>query len=252
MKYFFVFLFALTFTISEGQKRDSLPHRLNTIKLNLVSRWLYSNSYVFSYERITKPNQSFAVMGGVVNFPSIADFGSSIKVKEERKKKGYVYGGEYRFYLQKENKFAAPHGVFVGPYVNYFHFSNDRTLVYTPPGNTTTSSALMTMDLNVLNIGAQLGYQFVIKDRWTIDLVFIGPSISNYSVKLKVNGDFDVSEQDILESEILSALVNRFPLIGDLLTDQSVKVQGKTQQWAGGFRYQANVGYHFGRKNKKK
>src|SRR6187551_30542 len=141
MKYFFVVLFALTLTVSVGQKRDSLPGRLNTIKLNLVSRWLYSDSYVFSYERITKPNQSFAVMGGVVYFPSIHDFGSSIKVKEERNKKGYVYGGEYRFYLRKENKFAAPHGVFVGPYVNYFHFSNDRNLVYTSPGATTTSNA---------------------------------------------------------------------------------------------------------------
>jgi len=251
MKYTFLLLVVLIASVCTAQKQDTLPARRNIIKLNLTTRWLYSNSTVLSYERITRPHQSFAVMAGVVNFPTIADFGSRIKVKEETKKRGYVYGGEYRFYLMKENKFAAPHGVFIGPYMNFFHFSNHRNLTYTSPGTTTSSSALMKMDLNVLNIGAQLGYQFVIKNRWTIDLVFIGPSISNYSVKIDLDGDFDVSEEEILESEILSALVDRFPLVGDLLTDKAVKAHGKTERWAPGFRYQFNVGYHFGRKKKK-
>jgi hypothetical protein len=152
--------------------------------------------------------------------------------------------------LKKENKHRAPHGVYIGPFATYYFFNNERSLTYTSPETQVTSNANLKMDINVLNIGAQIGYQFVIKNRWTIDMVFLGPSVANYTMKLKLDSDLDFDES-ILENEILAALVDRFPIVGDLLTDQTVKLQGRNSQWAGGFRYQLNVGYHFGRKKKK-
>jgi hypothetical protein len=250
MKYLFAFLFFGGTIFCSAQKKDSIQLRHNTIKLNLVSSAIFTNSVVFSYERVTKRNQSWVLTAGVMRFPTLADFGSSIHVKDETKKTGFVLGGEYRFYLKKENKYPAPHGVYIGPYTNYYLFSNDRNLTYTSSDGQTTTSALLKTDISVLNIGAQVGYQFVIKNRWTIDLVIFGPSVAYYGMKLNLDGDFDLTEEEILENEILAALTDRFPLIKDLLTDKDVKLQGTNSSWSAGFRYQLNVGYHFGRRKK--
>lgn len=244
----FFLLFAVVFC-SKAQQ-DTSQNRLNTLKVNLVNSMLFSNSAAFSFERVTKSHQSWSAMLGVVKFPTLGDLGSNIQVKKDGNQSGFVMGGEYRFYLKKENKYLAPHGVFLGPYTNFFNFSNDRELSFTSSSTGAITQASLKSDINVLNIGVQLGYQFVINDRWTIDMIFMGPSVSRYAMKLKLDGNYDLSEEDIYENEILAGLVDRFPVIKDLLTDQSVKLNGKVSKWAPGFRYQLNVGYRFGRKMK--
>jgi hypothetical protein len=102
----------------------------------------------------------------------------------------------------------------------------------------------------VLNIGAQLGYQFVIGNRWAIDLMFIGPSVSRYSAKLNLDGDFSEIELDEAQKEIVDKLVGKFPLLGDVLDEESVTVKGTNSAWSAGWRYQFQIGYHFGRKRK--
>jgi len=250
MKYLATFLFFGTAIFCNAQKGDSTVQRRNTIKLNLITSAIFQNSTALSYERVTKPNQSWVITVGNMRFPTLADFGSSIHVKDETQKSGFLVGGEYRFYLKKENKYPAPHGVYIGPYVNYYLFKNSRNLEYTSPDDQTTSSAILKTDINVLNIGAQLGYQFVIKNRWTIDMVIFGPSMAHYSMKLGLDGDFEITEEEILENEILTALTDKFPIIKDLITDKDVTLQGRNSTWSAGFRYQLNVGYHFGRRKK--
>jgi hypothetical protein len=231
-----------------AQQADSVQTHLNTIKVNLISSAIFRNSLVGSYERVLKPRQSLGVMVGVVRFPTIADFGSLIHVVDDNKQTGFVVGAEYRFYLKKENKYLAPRGVYVGPYATYYGFKNDRALTYTSPDTQATTDALLTMDIKVLNIGAQLGYQFVIKNRFTIDLVIIGPSLANYQLKSTLEGDFDVTEEEILENEILAALTARFPGLKDLLTDKNLDLRGDNAAWSAGFRYQLNIGYRFGKR----
>jgi hypothetical protein len=53
-----------------------------------------------------------------------------------------------------------------------------------------------------------------------------------------------------LRDKFLAALTDRFPLIKDLLGNESVDVHGTSSKWAGGFRYQMNIGYRFGRAKK--
>jgi hypothetical protein len=188
-------------------------------------------------------------MVGYVQFPQLGNLGSSITVKNVNSNTGYVIGGEYRFYLKKENKYAAPHGVYIGPYTNFFKFNNERTLQFTSSSGV-TSEATLSSKIQVLNIGVELGYQFVIKDRWTFDVIFIGPSLSNYRANLMLDGNFDASEEDLLEGKILAALADRFPMIKDLIANEAVNVHGTSSKWAGGFRYQMNIGYRFGRAKK--
>ncbi len=237
---------ALPFAVNA---QDSTRMRSNTIKINLVSSFLYSSSAALSYERVVKPNQSWAIMAGYLQFPNLGNLGSSFATQQIKSNTGYVIGGEYRFYLKKENKYTAPHGVYIGPYLNFFRFNNERTMSYTSSSGV-TSQATLNSKFGVLNVGVQLGYQFVVKDRWTFDFIFIGPSLSNYNANISLDGNLDAAGENELRDKVVAALMDRFPLIKDLVGNEDVTVHGTSSKWAGGFRYQMNIGYRFGRSKK--
>lgn len=232
---------------ANAQENDDGLSRRNTIKYHFISTALYEDeSFVLSYERITKPNQSFAIMAGVVQFPLSVNLGSIVNVTSDGAKNGFMFGGEYRFFLKKENKYPAPRGVFIGPYANTYRFGNDRTFTITPQDGSPPKEAILTSNISVINIGFQMGYQFVLNNRWTIDMVFIGPSISRYHLKARLDGDFDIDEEDLIGHELLLGLLDRFPLLKELLEDEEIDLQGSNNKWAPGFRYQLNLGYRFG------
>ena len=220
--------------------------RKNVIKLE-VTHALYPNSLVMSYERVTRPNESFAFTAGYEEFPPVVDVNSSIHVRQNLKQNGFKTGMEYRFYLRSENRHPAPHGTYVGPYLTFHNFNNTRAIEVDYNG--ATEYGELETDFNILNIGFQLGHQFVLGNRWTIDVVAIGPAISNYRAKLKLNGEFTF-DKDEVQSEILLKLLDRFPMLEDLLTDKEISSQGRFDAWSYGWRAQLHVGYYFGRKKK--
>jgi len=240
-------LFILTTCYQSVLGQEAMPLRRNTIKVDLTSNLLFRNAINFSYERVTKPSQTLGITLGYQQFPKITSLGSSIQSEGERDRTGYKVGAEYRFYLKKENKYQAPHGVYLGPYMSYLFFKNERDLLITKD-NGDEVNATYQSKISVFNIGFQVGYQFVINDRWTIDLVFIGPSISRYGAKFRLDGNFTVDEEHEYQNEIVQALVDRFPGLEDLITDHEVDSGGKVDTWGYGYRYQVLFGYRFGHK----
>lgn len=240
-----VFLTSSLNLYAQDTQREN--QRKNTIKVDLTGVLVYSASAVFSYERITKPNQSFAISAGYLEFPNLTSIGDNIKATKDLGRSGFKGGVEYRFYLAKENKYRAPHGVYIGPYAAYLQFTNERNFEMTAEDGELKSGFLKT-DLNVANIGVQLGYQFVLNNRWTIDLVFVGPSISRYDARLTVDSNLDLDEQEILQNEVIQALISKFPLLDDLIQDKTIETNGRLDSWSYGYRYQFLIGYHFGRK----
>lgn len=228
-----------------AQESDPVQ-RMNVVKVEL-SQALYPGSLIVSYERVTKPYQSFSISFGYQQFPPLVDISSTIRVREDINRSGYKFGAEYRFYLKSENKFVAPHGLYIGPYVTYHYFYNNRDIEVNTSG--VQEVAQLETDFMILNVGIQLGYQFVIDNRWTIDLVTVGPAISNYHANMKLNGTFTF-DKDQVQNEIFLKLLNRFPLLEDLLPNKEVSSLGKYDAWAFGWRFQFMVGYHFGRKKK--
>lgn len=239
MKHFLsIGLFLMAFSVF-GQESDTLKYRRNIVKLDLTSYMLYRQAVVFSYERVVKPHQTWGVTVGYERFPAVAQ---SSLTKEDNGG-GYKYGGEYRFYLAKENKYAAPRGIYIGPYYTSHAFNSKRFLEVEHDG--VTDKATLNSQLRVHNFGAQLGYQFVFNDRWTIDLVLVGPSFSNYRAKMRLEGDFTFDPEDI-QNEYLLELIDQFPILEDILTGQEVDAKGKVDTWALGYRYQFLIGYRFG------
>ncbi|MBT1699774.1 DUF3575 domain-containing protein [Fulvivirgaceae bacterium PWU4] len=223
------------------------PARANTMKVDITSHLLYRKAFVLSYERVTKPQQSFCFTAGYQQFPKITSLGQGIRTVGDVKQTGFKAGAEYRFYLATENKHPAPHGVYLGPFASYLYFSNDRNVEITSADGSQTRNALQSSVISVVNIGFQLGYQFVINNRWTIDLVFVGPSVTHYDVSLNLEG-VTASEEWEYNNRILKRLIDRFPLLSDLIQDKSVEHDGTSDSWSFGYRYQLLIGYHFGRK----
>lgn len=230
-----------------AQDTLSLPGRRNTIKVEFTSFALYRQPIVLSYERVVKRNQSMVFTAGLQKFPAVLNLGQGIFVSRDISASGHKLGFEYRFYLKKENKYAAPRGVYIGPYISYLGFSNQRDL--TVDLNGTPESATLKTKFSIINPGVQLGYQFVLNNRWAIDLIFIGPSVSNYRGKMTLEGNFTFDPENV-QNEILQNMIDRFPALEDLLTDGTVDREGTINTWSYGFRYQIHVGYHFGRKSK--
>ncbi|MEQ1588102.1 MAG: DUF3575 domain-containing protein [Cyclobacteriaceae bacterium] len=243
-----VILLLSTLTLAQAQRGDT-TFRRNTIKVDITSYWLYRNAAVFAYERVTKnkPYQTWGITAGFQQLPPLFGTLDNINVTRETAAFGMKLGGEYRFYLQKENKYKAPRGIYLGPYTTLHNYSNNRSIEV--DNNGLTEYADLKTDLNILNIGVQLGYQFVLNNRWTIDLVFIGPSVSNYVLKANLEGNIS-SDPDEITNEVVLALIDRFPAFEELINEGEVVSNGKVNYWGAGYRYQFQIGYHFGRKKK--
>lgn len=248
MKFFYSAILLMSIFSGANAQRGDTTWRRNTVKLDVTSYWLYRNAIVFSYERVVKnhPNHTWSVTAGSQEFPAFSGL-DNVNVRKDSKATGLKLGAEYRFYLKKENKYGAPHGVYLGPYTSFHNYSNTRTIEVN--NNGTIETAVLDADLDILNIGFQLGYQFVINNRWTIDLVFVGPSVSNYRFKSKMSGNFTFDTDDIT-NEVVLGLIEKFPAIGELIDEGEVVSNGKIDYWGYGYRYQLQVGYHFGRKKK--
>jgi hypothetical protein len=247
IRHAFAFLVCvMSFTLVKGQSKDSLrtaKDYKNIIKLNLTSNILYSLPLI-EYERIVKKNQSFSVQVGIVSLPfgksSTAD---SLYFQSDVKKSGYSLTADYRFYLASENKDPAPHGVYIGPYFGYYQFDNERTMRI----GSSPSPIVLNSKIQVVSIGVQLGYQFVLgkQKRWTLDCIVVGPSLTNYNANLKLTGNVDPAKIDEALKKILDGVANRFPIVGDLLKERTADFKGSADSWTAGFRYSMHLGFRF-------
>ena len=127
---FFSLIISIFSTLSSfAQETKELK---NTFKINLTAGILYKNVLQFGYERVIGKNQSLNIVGGYNEFPSDISLDlSNTQLSGTHKKSGYMFGADYRFYLSKENKYSAPHGVYLAPFVTFYQFSSDRQLTYT-------------------------------------------------------------------------------------------------------------------------
>ena len=110
--------------------------------------------------------------------------------------------------------------------------------------NGTKEQANLNSEFNVFNVGFQLGYQFVLKERWTIDIAFAGPSISHYKYKMRFDGN-PAFNQDDIKNDIILDLLDRYPFLKDVVNNKEATSSGDLDTWGAGYRYQLTVGYRF-------
>jgi hypothetical protein len=246
LRIYILILFTLIVSIQGRAQQDSTNIKRekqlkNVAKLNISSWVLYSNGVQIAYERLLSSHTSVTLFGGYITFPMptfIAN--SSLNFSQDKIKSGYTFGSEFRFYLSKENKYNAPHGVYLAPFISFYHFNNQRN------GSDSTNQDQLTLNttMDFLNIGGELGYQFVIKKRFTVDCVLFGPAITSYYFSLQLNGSSSGDHSQEVQ-DILDAIKQKYPLIKELTSGQKLSTSGVSNFWSLGFRYVVQIGYRF-------
>jgi len=235
---------SLNHVCSQDSVQLPADYKKNVVKWNITPFiiWSYRNINL-SYERVLKPNRSFSVNAGYFELPSTGIY-DSLNIKNTKNKSGFTVSGDYRFYFKNKNINPAPDGLYWGIYSSFHHyqFQNDITVI-----NSTAVQGALDLDakLNILSFGAELGYQFVIKERLTLDFIFIGPSLSMYNYQVSLQGDLTADEENEYIQGVIDVLYSLFPGLDRLVDEQLVNENGISTSDGFGFRYMFQIGYRF-------
>ena len=243
---FIILVLEQTATAQETKKEEK--QRNNTIHINITNPLIFgSGSIVLGYERLLKNKKhSFTINIGLTSFP---DFGlienDSLKhLNKLKDQKGFNVSADYRFYLLKENKHPAPRGVYIGPYYSYNYFGNHNSWEI-KNSNGSTAIVESEVKLNVHTIGFEFGYQFVFRDRISLDMVLLGPGVGTYDFKAGFSNNLsDAAKQKILEA-LDGALAEKFPGYGIIVNEEEFKRKGSTDRTTIGYRYMVQLGFRF-------
>jgi hypothetical protein len=116
-------IFAISGFRANAQTTDSTNKTVkefkNTIKLNVSNRLIYDNALQLGYERLINNHQAINIFVGYNEFPVDLNLHlESTSFTGTKKKSGYAFGAEYRFYLSNENKYNAPRGIYLAPFIS--------------------------------------------------------------------------------------------------------------------------------------
>ena len=248
MKYIFIILASSLFFASTLLAQDSLAHsnRKNTIRWNPTPMVLIGpKSIVFGYERVINPNQTISInIGSLVKSPFTNKYGEEVHLLQEHNTGGFLTSLDYRFYFKNRNKRLAPDGVYWGPYFSYYKlwFKGSSSIL---ENGVTVNTINFDTKLEMINIGVQIGYQFVIKDRFTIDMILVGPSYSYYKANMKFDAEVDLDEDSEFYKKMQDLLENMAPGLSTVLENKELTSSGKLGFSYYGFRYLVQFGYRF-------
>jgi len=199
--------------IAQEENKELKKEYRNTIRFNATNPILFGGkSIIFGYERILKNNRSFSVNLGQAGFPKF-EFSNtdSLKSRSIDEEKGYHFSADYRFYLSKENKYAAPRGVYIGPYYsyNYIERKNSWEIKSTEGGPFQEVESKTSLSVNA--IGFELGYQFVFWNHFSLDMILLGPGVAFYNLKALVGSNLSEADKQKFFDKPNQALADKLP-----------------------------------------
>lgn len=233
-----IFSATCTFAQADGKK--------NTVYVNLTNPLIFgSKAFVIGYERVLTKNQSFTFNIGRTSLPAFGKGSNidSVSLKNNSNEKGFHIGGDYRFYLSKENKYEAPRGVYIGPYYSFNSFSRSNewllnSATFDGTVNTNTS-------LSIHTFGAQLGYQFVFWKKLAVDLILLGPGVGVYKIEADLNTTLSADDEALFFDKLNGYLEDKIPGYNLVIDEGEFRKNGSVKTTTLGYRYMINVGFRF-------
>jgi hypothetical protein len=222
------------------------PYHRNVIKFNPTPMLLWGNlrNITFTYERLIAKNQSLSLQVGYLLFPRLAaDTIANLIALNSRSKTGINLALDYRYYPMSRNRRPAPDGLYLGAYLSYygFKFRNNFDVLHT----TIDQNGALEGQLNILNLGLSIGYQFIFWKRFSLDMLMFGPSLSYYFGRLDISGSLDEEQIQNIDQEAVDKLFERFPMLKTLFTTDNLTFTGAHAALSVGFRYAIQLGFHF-------
>ena len=231
----------------DSLRANAFIPRKNVIRYNLTPNILGFKSAIFGYERVLKPYQSISINAGYIATGNTGrEENEDIKVIGTRKSNGFTIAGDYRFYMKRENLDPAPHGIYIAPFFSMYKLTHQNQI---QPSQSIDPNEISFVDtkFSMTNLGLELGYQFNIKNRISIDLVLFGPSISSYKLNMKYSGGYlplnGISDEDLIALRDYS--ISKYPWLKTLVDEGKFDLKGTKAVWGMGFRYVIQVGYRF-------
>lgn len=231
---------------SDSLETKKRPYPKNIIRWNLTPMAVIGpKSLVFGYERIFDNQQSMSINLGYLELRApVNRFGERINWFSSNERSGFDISVDYRFYFKNRNKYPAPDGLYWGPYTSLYNLNFKGESNYSQNGSTNRIN--VESKFYMINVGVQLGYQFLIKERFSIDLMLMGPSFSAYRFNLDIDSQIKLdpnNEYYDLLKDFFSGLVPGSEVILDGV-DFSAST-GRVSYNGLGFRYGVQIGYAF-------
>jgi len=218
----------------------------NVIRYNLSGAILFGiDKYiVLGYERLLTPRQSFTVNVGKAALPKLSTIiTDSFELSQDLKNTGFNVSVDYRFYLAKENKHAAPHGVYIGPYYSFNSFTRENRWSFVNSSTGTYSNT--NSKLTIHTIGFELGYQFILWKRMTLDFLMVGPGLGIYKYNVNFDNNLDPDKQEQLREGLMKLLTQKFPGMDYVFSEKQLDARGTVSTTTVGYRYLIHIGYAF-------
>jgi len=212
----------------------------NTIKLNGAAVILNNASLL--YERDLRKNWSVMLGAGYRwggDIPKAFGLGSVVVTSKSTGLRGFSLTPELRYYFNFCECGGPRTGFYAGLYGRYIRLYGDLKF------NVWNGSDFIDVgaagNLREFGGGLQLGYQFVIKKRFVVDLMFAGPRRSHFKMELNLESEFIEDAIPLIEEEINKRLAwfGKDPISLDIHPDVS-HTFGFTN-----FRYAVAIGYRF-------
>lgn len=239
----------MLFYLNSVAQQDSITNYKNTVRMNVTNPMIFgTRSLIFGYELQLKNSQSISVNLGRTYYSTFtsSEFDSLREAMGTKSKdKGFHISVDYRWYLKKQNKFAAPYGLYIGPYSSYNYFNRTNDWLLTAKNDELNVNTELTV--NIFTVGAELGYQFLLgkKKRWSIDMILFGPGIAHYDVKTNINTDLSSEDERLVFDKLNDMLHERFPGMNRVIDGEGYQRSGSSNVTDAGYRYMVLVGYRF-------
>jgi hypothetical protein len=214
----------------------------NTIKIGLLSP--LGRNLTLEYERVIADQQSIAVHAGYVipwNDPfSLADDFEGIS---NPRVSGFNVTPQYRFYLSQRS--YAPKGLYVAPYLRYYRLSFETD--YQDDFDMASVGGSLRARYSTTGLGAQLGYQWIVNDLFTVDWYFLGLGLYLYGVGVEAHIE---QARGVGLEEIRARIdeqLSELPLVGNGLDAEieGQSIRGSIALPFLGFRTGLSLGYRF-------
>ena len=231
---------------SLAQQADTTHYHKNIIRYNLSSALLFGIDHyvVLGYERVISHKQSISINFGRASLPKLVSISTdSFQVQKDQKRSGRNFSIDYRFYLATENKYSAPHGIYIGPYYSYNRFTNDMQWSY--KNGSANSEVGCDTKFNIHTVGFELGYQFIFWKRLALDLVLVGPGLGFYDYKATFNSNIDAATKEQLLDGLKQLLTQKFPGMNYVFSDKEINADGVMRTNTIGYRYIIHIGFNF-------
>jgi hypothetical protein len=224
-------------TMSQATKDTTFS---NALKLNSAA--LAFKNISLQYERRLSKHWSVLMGSGYKwggKIPKVVGLGEVVITSSTSGLRGYSFTPEARYYFNFCGCGASHTGFYAGLYTRFTKLYGDLTFNFWD--GTDYIDVAGAGDMRELGVGLQLGYQFVFKKRFVVDLMFAGPRTSWNRIHLSVASDYAEDLIPIIEDEINKRLewMGRDPISLPTSPEAEVKF-GFTN-----FRYALGIGYIF-------